>query len=36
MYETSSFERNRMEVAEEFLARCRRDERPAVSEYTNR
>jgi WD40 repeat protein/serine/threonine protein kinase len=33
----SSSERNPVEeLAEEFLARCRRGERPALSEYTNR
>src|SRR5437667_12759447 len=37
MSESSSSERNPVEeLAEEFLQRCRRGERPALTEYTNR
>ena len=37
MSESSSSERNPVEeLAEEFLERCRRGQRPALSEYTNR
>src|SRR5262245_3737405 len=37
MSESSASERNPVEeLAEEFLERCRRGERPPLSEYTNR